>query len=457
MELTATPTPDSYTAPVEQTQRIILIDGLRGIAVLGILLMNIPGFGLPYISTSDLTILNEFSGPNFKTWVVVNGILEGSMRGFFSILFGAGVILFISRLEKKNPGIETAEIYFRRQMWLLFFGLVNTYIFLWFWDILFMYAVCGMLLFVFRRLSAKSLFIAAAVCLLLTTARENRDLYKTKSDIRKGEHVAALDTTKTKLTPAQAEMLSTMNGMKERTSPESKKKVYDKQLRKGRGSLSEVYEQNSSIGAKGHTVVLYYFFIWDILTFMFLGMAFYKSGILTGEQPTKTYWWLLIAGLGIGFILSWFRLTEILRFNFNRFLLSKESPFAFYELSRFFRSVGIFALIMLLYKSGLFKWLFSIMRPVGQMAFTNYLMQSIICGLIFFGVGFGMYGQLQRYELYFVVGAVWLFQIIFSHVWLSFFRFGPFEWLWRSLTYWKRQPMKKESREKAISEKPAIA
>ena len=81
------------------------------------------------------------------------------------------------------------------------------------------------------------------------------------------------------------------------------------------------------------------------------------------------------------------------------------------------------------------------MRPVGQMAFTNYLMQSIICGFIFYGIGFGMYAQLQRYEVYYVVGVVWLLQIVYSHIWMHYFRFGPFEWLWRSLTYWKRQPM----------------
>ncbi len=443
MELTAEPKFLSVSAPVAQTERLVILDSLRGFAILGILLMNIPGFGLPYVAVFDLSVLNELSGLNFKSWLIIEGIMEGSMRGLFSMLFGAGMILFINRLEKKNTGMIPAEIYFRRQIWLLVFGLINTYILLWFWDILFMYAVCGMLLFVFRRMPAKGLFIAAGICLLLTTARENRGLYKDKSDIRQGEQIALLDTTTNKLTDAQKEKLATMRELKERATPESKKKLYEKQLRKGRGSLSEVYEQNSAIGAEGHTSVLYYFFIWDILTFMFLGMAFFKSGILTGEHAVKTYVWLMIVGLGIGFILSWLRLTEDLHYNFNRFLKVKEAPFEFYELSRFFRSVGIFGVIMLLYKSGWFKWLFNLMQPVGQMAFSNYLMQSIICGLIFFGVGFGMFGRLQRYELYYVVGAVWIFQIVFSHIWLRFFRFGPFEWAWRSLTYWKRQPMKK--------------
>ena len=440
MDLNKVLTGEGNASPLLQSERITILDSLRGIAILGILLMNIPGFGLPYIQAGDLTIKNELSGWNFKSWVFIDGLMEGSMRGLFSMLFGAGMILFISRLQKKEEGLITAEIYFRRQIWLLVFGLVNAYIFLWFWDILFMYAVCGMLLFAFRRLSARKLLIASIVCLTLTTVRENRDLYQNKYDIRKGERIAKLDTTKTKLTEYQKEKLGNMTGMKERSTPESKKKRYEKQLRKGKGSLEELYEQNSSISAKGHTVALYYFLIWDILTFMFLGMAFFKYGILTGQHAMKTYVGLMVVGLVVGLFLSYFRLTTTLEYSFNRFAQTKATSFEYYEISRFFRSVGIFGFIMVLYKSGLFKWFFKLMRPVGQMAFSNYLMQSIICGLYFFGVGFGNYGALERYQLYYVVLTVWLFQIIFSHFWLRYFRFGPFEWLWRSLTYWKRQP-----------------
>ena len=100
---------------------------------------------------------------------------------------------------------------------------------------------------------------------------------------------------------------------------------------------------------------------------------------------------------------------------------------------------------MLMYKSGWFKWLFNLLRPVGQMAFTNYLMQSFLCGLIFYGIGFGMFGKLQRHEIYYVLIAVWVLQIIYSHIWLHYFRFGPMEWCWRSLTYSKKQPLKKNS------------
>src|SRR4030095_8601631 len=112
-------------------------------------------------------------------------------------------------------------------------------------------------------------------------------------------------------------------------------------------------------------------------------MAFFKMGILTGKAPTKVYLWMTVIGLGAGIFLTNLFLQEFIKSNFNWFNLVKNVKFHSYELGRTFRSIGVFGLIMLLYKSGLFKWLFALMRPVGQMAFSNYLMQSLICGLIF--------------------------------------------------------------------------
>jgi uncharacterized protein len=150
-------------------------------------------------------------------------------------------------------------------------------------------------------------------------------------------------------------------------------------------------------------------------------------------------------GLGLGLTLSYFRLQPLIDYKFNYFDYTKNVSFEFYEISRTFRALGVFGLIMLMYRSGWFKWLFALMRPVGQMAFTNYLMQSFLVGLFFYGVGFGMYGKLQRYEIYYVVAATWALEIIWSHIWLRYFRFGPLEWAWRSLTYWKKQPFKKNN------------
>jgi uncharacterized protein len=433
----------ALASPVSPSERITLLDSLRGIAILGILLMNIPGFALPAPACyGDVTVMNEIGTINFKTWYFIDWVLEGSQRALFSMLFGAGIILFISRQEKNVTGLWPADYFFRRQLWLLLFGLFNAFVLLWFWDILFHYACCGMLLFAFRRLPAKHLLVAAGICLVLMTTRENVDFYRDKQMIRKGEQVMKIDTTQVKLNADQQEELGELMGMKERTSVAGRNKEMEKGLRKVQGDYADFYKYQSERSFRMETSFLYNG-IWDILLFMFIGMAFFKNGVLTGSVPTRVYGILFIAGLGGGLLLSWLRLQPIIDFNFNQFDYTKNVRFEFYEISRTVRALGIFGLIMLLYKSGWFKWLFALMRPVGQMAFTNYLMQSFLVGLFFYGVGFGMYGKLERHQIYYVVAATWALQIVWSHIWLRFFRFGPLEWLWRSLTYWKWQPMKK--------------
>ncbi len=432
----------NLAAPVSETERIVLLDSLRGIAILGILLMNIPGFALPEPVIYDPSVLNEWGTINFKTWYFIDWFMEGSQRALFSMLFGAGIILFISRQEKKSEGLYPADYFFRRQLWLLVFGLFNAFVLLWFWDILFHYACIGMIAFAFRRLSPKALIIAAVLCLVLQTARDNVDAYRDRKMIAKGEAIAKIDTTITKLTDEQKEDLGAMTGLKEKNTQKEKLKKMNKNLATVRGNYGGFYEYQSG---RSLEVELYYTYLglWDILIFMFLGMAFFKLGIITGLASTKIYWGLFIGGLGIGLVLSYFRLQPLIDYKFNGFDIRKNVLFEFYEISRAFRSLGIFGLIMLMYKSGWFKWFFALLRPVGQMAFTNYLMQSLLVGLFFYGVGFGMYGKLQRFEIYYVVAATWLLQIIWSHIWLRYFRFGPLEWCWRSLTYWKRQPFLK--------------
>ena len=433
--------PPAEPAPVAQNERIVILDALRGIAILGILLMNIPGFGLPEVAASDPSVYNE-TGINYKTWFVVDWAFTGTQRAFFSMLFGAGMILFITRLEKKTGGMMPAIYFFRRQLWLLAFGLFNAFVLLWFWDILYGYAVFGMLLFVFYRMSPKKLLWLAAVCLVLMTARDNRDLYQTKKTIARGEAVAAMDTTTTKLTAEQREYLESMNGLKEKSSREGKLKAAEKEIRGVTGNYASLYEVQSEKSA--HVEMYYtYFYIWDILLFMFLGMAFFKNGILLGTAPAKLYWLFFIGGLGLGLLLSYYRQQAIVANHFSQFEFSKNVSFDYWQTARVLRSLGFFGLVMLLYKSGVFNWFFALFRPVGQMAFTNYLMQSFIGALFFYGIGLGYFGKLERHELYFYVGAVWLVEIIWSHIWLRYFRFGPLEWAWRSLTYWKRQPLRK--------------
>ena len=431
-----------YTAvPVLGKDRIDILDSLRGIAVLGILLMNIPYFALPDPTQfTDLIVLNEMGTINEKVWFVISWIFNGTQRALFALLFGAGIILFTQRQEQKTSGPLSADYFFRRNLWLMVFGLFNFYFLLWLGDYLLPYACCALILYTFRRMSPRSLLIAAGVCLLLMVGRENLDLYRNKNIITKGEQVAKLDTSITKLNSEQIEQLNAMKAFKERSTIESRKKIVEKSLKKVRGNYGNFYKYQTE---RGMEIFLYlaYYEIWSLLLFMFIGMAFYKNGVLTGKVSSGIYWWMVIIGLAVGLALTWYKIQLMIHHEFNRYEYTRNLVFNITEIGRVLRALGIFGIIMLMYKSGWFKWFFSLTRPVGQMAFTNYLGQSFLMGLFFYGIGFGMFGKLQRYEIYYVVAVTWVVQIIFSHIWLHFFQFGPLEWVWRQLTYWKRFPL----------------
>ena len=187
------------------------------------------------------------------------------------------------------------------------------------------------------------------------------------------------------------------------------------------------------------------FAIWDVLLFMFCGMAFLKMGWITGNAPLRVYWLFMIIGLSVGLSINWYRLHVLQGVEFNHYEFLKKMPFEIYEIGRIFRSIGWFGFLMLLYKSGLFNWLFRLLQPLGQMAFTNYLLQSIIGAVIFYGFGFGLFGSLLRHEVYLIGLIIVCFQICLSHFWLTYFTMGPLEWIWRQLTYWKRLPIVKKT------------
>jgi uncharacterized protein len=178
-----------------------------------------------------------------------------------------------------------------------------------------------------------------------------------------------------------------------------------------------------------------------MLMFFFIGVAVFKSGFLTGDSPTWLYATIAILGIGLAFTLNYIGLKEMYHARFDHVKLTESAPFEIYQIRRFLQTMGYLSLFILLYKLAPLRALFHVLAPVGQMAFTNYLSQSIITSIFFYG--FGWFGLLQRYQIYEVVAAIWIFQIIFSTIWLKYYLFGPFEWVWRSLTYLKAQPLKR--------------
>jgi uncharacterized protein len=158
-------------------------------------------------------------------------------------------------------------------------------------------------------------------------------------------------------------------------------------------------------------------------------------------QARGVYAGMIVVGYGIGLSVNFLEVRHLLANDFS--VLSRMQADVSYDLGRLAMTAGHIGVLMLFCNSGVLGWLQRRLAAVGQMALSSYVSHSIICAFVFYGFGLGLYGQLQRHELYYVVFAIWAFQLVISPIWLAHYRFGPLEWLWRSLTYATLQPMRR--------------
>jgi uncharacterized protein len=424
--------------PALGAERISALDIIRGISLFGILLMNIIGFGL-YKAYFDPTNNGGDTGWNLTVWWMNMLFFEGTMRGMFSMLFGAGILLFTARSVESNQVPSVTDLFFRRLMWMVLFGVIHCYILLWDGEILYCYAITGMFAFSFRHLKPKHLIIAAAVVLLVPTAFGIKDYVKYKDFAQKetvaqtmkmnGEVISKEDSTSIEKWEAVVK--------EEKVSPEQLK---EEMTARSKGYWS-IVQHKLPLNQFMQTTFIYLINFWDTLQMMLLGMALFKLGVLKAAKSNRFYLRMALIGYGIGITVNYFETAHIVSSDFS--ILSFYRNYMTYPLGRIPTTFGHIALIMLFIKSGFLPFLQKSLAAVGQMAFTNYVTHSIICNFIFLGYGFSMYGKLDRYELYFIVASIWIFQLIVSPIWLKYFRFGPLEWCWRSLTYWEKQPFKK--------------
>ncbi|MEI9945056.1 MAG: DUF418 domain-containing protein [Chitinophagaceae bacterium] len=347
----------------------------------------------------------------------------------------------MSRSNSDTPtgDIRVANAFFRRLLWLFLFGIIHAYLLLWDGEILYPYALVGMLAFNFRNWKAKYLVTGAVVLLIFGTALSVKDYIITKRANDKAQVAQLKKDKKETLTKKDSTAIDAWDGMLKERTPD-KEKINKKIAEYNKGYFSLVWYK-ASINQYMQTFIMYRYFFWDILAMMLLGMAFFKSGILKAARSNRFYIIMLIIGYAIGFTVNYFESEHLIDHNFSA--LSEDLTNITYDLGRVAVTFGHIALIMLFCKSGALGFLRKSLAAVGKMAFSNYITQTIICNIVFLGIGFGLYGKLERYELYYVVFSIWLFQLIISPIWLKYFRFGPLEWAWRSLTYWKKQPFKK--------------
>lgn len=429
--------------PVADEKRIYSPDVLRGIAVLGILLMNIPEFSMPRRYSEIFR--NNPQSVDFWIRAVVLVFWEGKMRALFSLLFGAGILLFIQ--NKPTPAGTVTRLFYRRMFWLLLLGLADAHLLLWEGDVLYTYAIAGMIAFLFRKVKAAYLVLAVPLVAVLEFTvqtlfyqdiREKRIEYvRVQKELGPGG-----DTT-----TGQRQALIAWRAVEETLIPNDQDIVENTMIMKsGYNTVAQKVRRQSWLLQTQYLV----FMLWDPLALMLLGMALFKSGFLSGRWNNKQYKWMALAGYSIGLPLVildfcyYYLYVPDLAASLR--LMEKDAiPWinALYPVQRIAIMLAHIALVLLLIHSGRFTRILNALKATGQMALTNYVMQSVICTLLFFGYGFNFYGEWKYHHVFYAVAGIWLLQLAWSWLWLRYFRFGPLEWLWRTLTYWRIQPMRK--------------
>ena len=394
--------------------------------------MNIIAFGLPYASYFNPVFDSNLEGINLSTYIAMDIFVEGSMRGIFSMLFGAGFLLFITKPDADEDLVR--GLYFRRTVLLILIGVFNAYILVWPGDILFTYGVAGLLLYVFRHYSAKKLALISGVIFALLAIMHTASHMGSRGLREEVLEIEALPAS-IELNEVQQQKLAEWDTFLDQQLFTPELVEQDLQIRKG--GYIETFQFLVPFNLIIQTVGLVASGLWDALAMMLLGMAFMKWGIFNASRSMKFYLGMFVIGFGTGLPINYFEVNAFVSSGFEIYWEAANRPT--YDLGRLLVAIGYIGLIMMICKSGILHLLRSALASVGQMALTNYLSQSLICNAIFMGWGFNLLGELDRFQIYYVVLGVWLFQLIVSPIWLRYFRFGPAEWLWRSLTYKNKQ------------------
>jgi uncharacterized protein len=412
------------TATTEKPSRIATLDIVRGVAVMGILGMNAVGFTMPAQAYFNPAAYGGAEGADLVAWTLGFIFVDGKMRGLFSLLFGASLLLITDAAEAE--GRSPAAAHYVRTFWLGVFGAVHYYL-IWWGDILLHYALVALVAYFFRRFSLQGLLVAAGLLLLynlfINIGFSYSGIEFARAAEAPGAEAAAIEVWRTivadlaPLPPAElaAELAIHRGGFWE--------------LAAHRFS-EEAWAPIDYLQVGGP----------ETLALMLMGMAGLRSGFLTGAWAAERYrriaFWCILFGAA-GFALA---AAIQIRSGFD-----PETVFIILwggtVVPRIVMIVGYAALVVLLARHG--GAVADRIAAAGRMAFSNYLGTSLVMTFIFYGWGLGLYGTFSRAELWPLIFAIWGLMLLWSKPWLERYRYGPLEWLWRTLSRGRLQPMRR--------------
>jgi len=421
-------------------ERVVTLDVVRGLAVLGILVMNVVEFAMPLAAYENPSHGGGSTGLDRLTWHIQVALFDGKMRALFSMLFGAGLVLITERMERAGRG-GAADLLLRRCLWLALFGIVHRFALQWTGDILYAYGLLGLIAIAFRCWRPVPLLLAGVLCL---GAFVPASLWQHHQAAKVREQAAQVAVLEAAQQPVPKE-LSDAKERWERRSAVPKPERHKAEIDAMRGSYATVFAYRWDYHHTFQSAYLYYYFVWDVLGMMFVGMALCRVGFFAGRLPGSVY------GISIGFgivgaalSLAWANAWARTGFSAAELELKLWHDML-HPFVRGIVGLGWASALILLHRAGALRWLTATLMRVGRMAFSNYVLQTVCCTLFFFGYGLGQYGELSRAQTMLVFAAVTAIQIGFSWIWLARFSFGPLEWVWRSLTWWRLQPLRRKA------------
>ena len=382
---------------------------------MGILLMNIQAFAMPGAAYINPAAFGDLTGINRWVWIVSHLFADQKFMALFSMLFGAGICVFSDRAEESRGG--SARLHYTRTAWLLLFGLLHAHL-IWYGDILYSYALCGFVVFLMRNWTPRRLLITGSLSLCIPFV-----------------YSIATGLSLQQLPP------DAVTGMTEAWRPGQGSLVAELEAYRGAWGDQQALRSNTALFFESYLFLTHFF--WRAAGMMLIGMALYRWNVLSAVQSDRFYLRLVYGGAVTGLLLSgfgvWRNFAHDWSLEYSMFLGSQWNYWGSVAMA-----VGYVGLVMLVIRRQWMVGLQTRLAAVGRTAFSNYIGQSVLCTWIFYGTGLGWFGHVTRTQQILVVAAVWILQLIVSPLWLRYFRFGPLEWLWRTLTYWRFQPLRRQ-------------
>ena len=270
---------------------------------------------------SNPTNYGGAEGLNLAVWATNNLFFEGTMRGLFSMLFGAGIVLMTGRAEARGGGLEVADIYYRRTLWLFAFGVIHGWLILWVGDILYGYGIAGLFLFAFRKVNPRTLIILGVLVLASFVPKYIYEYSQTQTAMADAQAAQLVLDEGGELDDEQQEAIDGWQEILEDHNPPAKK--IQERIDGMHGNYFEIIASYASFLVWMQSTAFYLYSFWDTVGMMLIGMGLLKLGVLSGGRSGRFYLTMMIVGYAIGISVNVYETRLLIDNNFDVIAFAK--------------------------------------------------------------------------------------------------------------------------------------